>query len=115
MDAGCINKLIGLTTSGHMELAIAATAAIAMITTVAAGKEALLDTGEVLLFLELLDWRNLALERNVLSIVANTAENPKMRALWKVCTECGVLMQVLVASWTRHLGKLMYLNCRNTG
>ena len=85
VDAGCVVKLIGLTTTGHMELAVAATGALAMITTVAKGKEALLATGEVLLFLELLDWRNLSLERNILSIIANTAENPKMRATLKVC------------------------------
>eukprot|EP00892_Ulva_mutabilis_P008401 jgi/Ulvmu1/5933/UM026_0055.1 len=81
VKADCIVKLIGLTTSGHMELTVAATGALAAITTCSAGKQALFETGEVLLFVELLDWNNLSLERNILSIIANAAENLNMRAI----------------------------------
>lgn len=86
VKAGCVVKLISLTTTGHMEVTVAATGALAMITTAAAGKQALLETGEVLLFMELLDWSNLSLERNILGIIANAAENPDMRAALQVCS-----------------------------
>lgn len=84
VTADCVVKLIGLTTTGHMEVTVAATGALAIITTSAAGKQALFETGEVLLFVELLDWSNLSLERNILGIISNAAENPQMRATLKV-------------------------------
>lgn len=84
-----------------MELTIAATGALATITTAATGKQALLQTGEVLLFLELLDWSNLSLERNILNIIANAAENPQMRGILKVVSHKPRL----------HANQLMHVIC----
>lgn len=99
-----------------MELTIAATGALAMITTASTGKEALLQTGEVLLFLELLDWSNLSLERNILSIITNAAENPQMRAMLNVGTSMHHSLAAIISEFyasRRH--KLKNAGPRNNG
>ena len=77
--AGCVDRLLGLMTCGHMDVTIAVTGALASIVGCAAGTVALLESEEAVLLAELLDWSDPQLERNVLAIVANAAVNPAMR------------------------------------
>jgi hypothetical protein len=79
VEAGCVAHLVHLITSGHMELSVEATSALAAIVVSAPGKEALFATGEALLFVELLDWLDCRLERNVLSIISNASDHEGMR------------------------------------
>ena len=83
-----MTKLTQLITSGFMELTIEATGALALVVAAEAGKEALHAAGEALLFVELLDWLDITLERNVLSIITNACVHPGLRQSFVVRRQC---------------------------
>jgi hypothetical protein len=82
VTAGCVPRLIALITCGR--IAVQASAVLAAIVNCPRGTEALLDSGEALLFVELLDWMDPGLERNVLSIIDNACKNSEMRKCFVV-------------------------------
>lgn len=100
--AGCVPSLLQLITRGHMRLTVEATGALAAIVVSAAGQEALLQSKEALLFVELLDWLDSRLERNVLTIITNAAVHPVLRRNLVVC--CGALVLVPLRLDKVHLG-----------
>ena len=73
-------KLIAVATSGSQEAAVEATGALAMISSTVSGKEPLKQHGDAAVFFRLLAGSDdMLLQRNVLNILSNAAENPKMR------------------------------------
>lgn len=103
-ECGCVTKLTQLITAGFMDLTIEATGALALIVVVEPGKEALLAAGEALLFVELLDWLDLTLERNVLSIITNAAVHPTLRQSFVVRAAPAGMEARALASWALSKG-----------
>lgn len=84
VNAACVPRLIALVTCGHMNIAVQASGALAAIVNSPHGTEALLASGEALLFVELLDWLEPGLERNVLAIIDNACKHAEMRKCFVV-------------------------------
>jgi hypothetical protein len=75
----CVPKLLAIATCGREEAAVEATGALAMITSTVSGKQSLLQHVDPADLFKLAGSGSMLLQRNVLNIISNAAENPEMR------------------------------------
>jgi hypothetical protein len=85
VHAGCVPQLLTVATTGSHKAAVEATGALAMITSTVSGKAAFCQDADTAALFKLLSGSDsMLLQRNVLNIVSNAAENPHMRQKLRV-------------------------------